>query len=209
MPFGNAVGEGFVNGSVIVATKVIVFGSGEGVFIYSGTPGLGNPPILSLTGGTVDPYGNTVQPTFESRNSAGDYTVINDGIITMASPSDFLPASIAAGGGEMVIEGGEASSGDTPASLSLLSADANGGTSEAEITAQETIVTGSLTVQGSLILVVPISVTGTSATAGLPNGTIAGTSGAASAGTAHTHGGGSYSVTNGVHSHGAGSYEVS
>lgn len=210
MPFGNAVGEGFVNGAVIIADKVIVFGPGEGLFVYQGAPVLGNPPILSATGGTVDPYGNAVQPGLESRDASGNYTVQNDGIISMGSPGDFLAATVAAGGGEMVIEGGEKSSGDTPASLALLSADANAGTSEAVVTAESAIVTGNLTVQGTLILVVPIAVSGTSATAGLPNGTITGSSGQINTGggTAHTHSAGSYSVTNGVHSHAAGSYEI-
>ena len=88
-------------------------------------------------------------------------------------------------------------------------------------------ITAGLTVTGgasidALSLGTPLSVSGTSATGaltdgtingssqqvGLPNGGIQGTSGGASAGTAHTHGPGSFSVTNGQHTHGPGSYAV-
>jgi hypothetical protein len=48
---------------IVRARLVIVSGTGvSGVFVYDGTPGLGNPPIVSITNGDVDPYGNTVIP---------------------------------------------------------------------------------------------------------------------------------------------------
>jgi len=73
-------------------------------------------------------------------------------------------------------------------------------------------VTGPLSVNGSGSTasagLTDGTINGSSQQVGLPNGTITGTSGGASAGTAHTHGGGSYSVTNGQHSHGPGNYAV-
>jgi hypothetical protein len=41
---------------------VVIFGTGvnTGLFIYNGTPALGNPPILSITTASADPYGNPV-----------------------------------------------------------------------------------------------------------------------------------------------------
>ena len=33
-----------------------------GMFVYSGTPGLGNPPVAWMTSASADPYGNTVEP---------------------------------------------------------------------------------------------------------------------------------------------------
>lgn len=41
---------------------VIIFGSGPGTgfFLYNGSPGPGNPPILSITSASTDPYGNPV-----------------------------------------------------------------------------------------------------------------------------------------------------
>lgn len=49
---------------------VIVFGPAgtvSGIFVYAPgtTPGPGNTPIVSITNSTVDPYGNTVQPTIQ------------------------------------------------------------------------------------------------------------------------------------------------
>jgi hypothetical protein len=43
---------------------VIIYGTGagSGLFVYSGTPGLGNPPILAVTTASTDPYGNVVTP---------------------------------------------------------------------------------------------------------------------------------------------------
>lgn len=49
--------------AVVVADKVIVFGAGSGVFVYSGTPGLGNPPIAWMGGGLIDPFGNVLPST--------------------------------------------------------------------------------------------------------------------------------------------------
>src|SRR5258707_4572971 len=37
MPFGNAVGEGFINPGIIVARRVIVSGPDDGVFVCLGT----------------------------------------------------------------------------------------------------------------------------------------------------------------------------
>jgi len=45
---------------IVFANKVIVFGEGEGVFLYNGTPALGNYPLAWLTSSTVDPYGNVL-----------------------------------------------------------------------------------------------------------------------------------------------------
>ena len=58
MAFGNAVGQGFTNPEEIITNKVIIEGADGGVFIYNGTPGLGNPPIYSMANTSVDPYGN-------------------------------------------------------------------------------------------------------------------------------------------------------
>ena len=56
-----AVSPGSSN--VVRARLVIVSGAGvSGVFVYSGTPGLGNPPIVSITSASVDPFGNAVVP---------------------------------------------------------------------------------------------------------------------------------------------------
>jgi hypothetical protein len=52
-----------VSQAIVLANKVIVFGTGGGVFVYSGTPGAGNPPISWMSSSTTDPYGNTLPST--------------------------------------------------------------------------------------------------------------------------------------------------
>lgn len=49
---------------ISLAQFVIVFGpgAGGGVFLYSGTPALGNPPVAWMTLASQDPYKNPVQP---------------------------------------------------------------------------------------------------------------------------------------------------
>jgi len=51
-----------ISGQIILAHYVIIFGTAGGVFIYSGTPANGNPPIAWMTSATADPYGNTIEP---------------------------------------------------------------------------------------------------------------------------------------------------
>lgn len=62
MGFG-VQGVGFSEPSEIIANIVIIEGDNAGLFVYNGTPSLGNPPILSITDSTTDPYGNTVTPS--------------------------------------------------------------------------------------------------------------------------------------------------
>lgn len=79
MPFGNAVGEGFTNAGIVIADKVIVFGGNNGVFVYQGTPGLGNPPVGSMVSPSTssDPYGNAVDSILEIGNRLGAHVQID------------------------------------------------------------------------------------------------------------------------------------
>jgi hypothetical protein len=54
------VGPGPSN--VVFARVVIVSGANEGVFIYNGTPVLGNPPVSTESNSTSDPFGNPILP---------------------------------------------------------------------------------------------------------------------------------------------------
>jgi len=63
MPFGLRPGMGFNNPGVVIANEVIIIGSDDGLYVYNGTPFLGNPPILSISNSTEDPYGNTITPS--------------------------------------------------------------------------------------------------------------------------------------------------
>jgi len=58
VPFGEAVGQGFVNPGIVVASFVIVEGVKGGIFVYSPSPGAGNLiGSWAATAGT-DEYGN-------------------------------------------------------------------------------------------------------------------------------------------------------
>jgi hypothetical protein len=60
-PRGGQVSTGVqpgVSGNIVLAQYVVVFGESGGVFIYAGTPALGNPPLYWMGNVTQDPYGN-------------------------------------------------------------------------------------------------------------------------------------------------------
>jgi hypothetical protein len=48
---------------IISGRLVIVFGPSAGLFVYNGTPGLGNPPIFWATSASADPFGNPIPST--------------------------------------------------------------------------------------------------------------------------------------------------
>lgn len=64
---------------IVLARYVIVYGETQGVFIYEGTPAYGNPPVISLTEGTTDPYGNTVLPGIVVGTSANPQIQLQPG----------------------------------------------------------------------------------------------------------------------------------
>jgi hypothetical protein len=137
-----------VSQNVIRARQVIVSGTADGVFVYSGTPGPGNPPIAAMTGGDVDPYGNTVYPDISSVGASG-LIYMAAGLLNIAlNASQYAPAEIFAGATEATLNlnSGLASSGDTLAELALLSATANGGGSLISMTANEVSMSHALNV---------------------------------------------------------------
>jgi hypothetical protein len=89
----------------VFANFVVVSGTaGEGVFVYSGTPGAGNPPVSYMTapGVTTDPYGNNlpigggvVSVSYTSPDPS--YAALESGQISFQGPhGDFAAAFIAA-----------------------------------------------------------------------------------------------------------------
>lgn len=66
-------GSGLAPGSasVIRARQIIVSGAGDGIFIYNGSPGLGNPPVAWSSPGLVDPYGNVLPAAYTAVAGAG------------------------------------------------------------------------------------------------------------------------------------------
>jgi hypothetical protein len=76
MPFGGSKTFGFSN-EIIPFLVISGTGSGVGVFVYNGTPELGNPPIAWLTNGSLlDPYGN-VLPAVMGIAGVGEFSAGN------------------------------------------------------------------------------------------------------------------------------------
>lgn len=78
--------------AIVTANKVIVFGPGDGVFVYAGIPALGNPPIAWMAAGLTDPYGNTLPSTTGVAGTgtfeAGDMIITSSGLfIYSATPA--------------------------------------------------------------------------------------------------------------------------
>jgi hypothetical protein len=102
MPFGTSKTYGFSN-EIIPFLVISGTGNGVGVFVYNGTPQLGNPPIAWLTNGSlVDPYGN-VLPAVMGIAGVGEFSAGN-AIITPAglflyTPGGVLSFSLATVGG--------------------------------------------------------------------------------------------------------------
>jgi hypothetical protein len=75
-------------GPVVRARLVIVSGSGGGLFVYSGTPAFGNPPIAAIVapGVTTDPYGNPVSSILNvGVLSGGHFGIGSDGTVFVSN----------------------------------------------------------------------------------------------------------------------------
>jgi hypothetical protein len=90
-----------VTAGILFANTLVVFGNASGpftggMFVYQPgtTPGLGNPPIFSVTSGTQDPFGNPVVPTLEigpgGQLNAGNTIINTAGTFTYSA---FPPAA--------------------------------------------------------------------------------------------------------------------
>lgn len=122
-----------VSGQIVVANKVIVFGPGGGIFVYNGTPALGNPPIFYVTTGAADPYGNPVTPLAATSRGATQAIQLLNGIITFLFSSQQVGSLAASGPGLMSLFSlGSTAAGNT--GWSLFSNTAAGGPAMVEQT---------------------------------------------------------------------------
>jgi hypothetical protein len=122
-----AIGVPGVQQAVVIANTVIVFGPGtSGVFVYSGTPGPGNPPIASMTNSSTDPFGNAVLPgvqatggTFSAQLIGGQLRLFDGAAgITALSTADGVVLNVGLGSpvvipGLVAIEPGTAGTPET------------------------------------------------------------------------------------------------
>lgn len=94
-----AAGTGPAPSSNVVVAQIVIIGGGgvvRGLFVYNGTPGAGNSPILSIVPPSVtkDPYGNAVAsvleiqdggvPVFQFTDSGQFFTYNAHGAVVMA-----------------------------------------------------------------------------------------------------------------------------
>ncbi len=219
----------------ITSNTVVVSGSGEGVFVYSGTPANGNLIATITSAPGTDGFGNAYVGGITAYNGANEWASLTAGTLSLQGTSgQYQTGQLgASGSGTTFLSSGLETNTDVGAQVIAQSAQAASGPSTITLSASEVVANGAMTVTttltvsgtdlGALVntIVSALSgqatstngltdgtINGSSSTAGLTNGTIAGTSGSASAGTAHTHSAGSYAVNNGQHSHSAGSYAV-
>jgi len=117
-PPAGAVTYGIQPGSpqIIKAQYVIVSGPGGGVFVYTGTPANGNPPIAWMGAGTTDPYGNPLPSTTGIASSgtfsAGNtYISVNGTVTYSAAPAannvlnSTAPAQFTDASGNVILAG--------------------------------------------------------------------------------------------------------
>jgi hypothetical protein len=144
MANGNAYFFNITAEGNITVDTIEVSGSGTGVFVYSGTPGLGNPPIAALTAGTADPFGNTVQPTVSSVNG-GQQAWLDGGILSfLAAAGQFAAGQVyELTSGQLVLQSGQKTDTDTPATIAVFSEQANGSQTEIALEANTVTTTGS------------------------------------------------------------------
>lgn len=90
--------------NIVRATQVVVFGTGAGtgLFVYNGTPALGNPPIFWATSAAADPFGNVIPSTAGVAGTglfeAGNTIVNRNGIFTYSALPPALGGLISSAG---------------------------------------------------------------------------------------------------------------
>lgn len=125
---------------IVLAQYVIVFGTAGGVFIYTGSPGPGNPPILWSASSNKDPYGNTLSPESTASIGAGQdggaqvlLTLLSgtDGQISFPLPGTWtnypnMYATVSGSGAILSVNGPTDSTVDDQVFIALDSAEASG-----------------------------------------------------------------------------------
>lgn len=87
--FFNITATGTITATEFIGTDFVITASG--IFFYSGTPGPGNPPIVSASEGGTDPYGNPVQSGVVSQS--GGQTSALSGAELVFSSGGFISGS--------------------------------------------------------------------------------------------------------------------
>lgn len=95
-----------------VQNQVIVGGPGGGLFVYNGTPALGNPPVFYVTSASTDPFGNPVTPLAATSQVGGNIVQLINGLVRFPAGggNGFLGSNAA---GVIQLNSGSGGVGDT------------------------------------------------------------------------------------------------
>lgn len=121
-------GIGASSGQVIRARLIIITDANGGLFIYAGTPRLGNPPIIWVTEATTDPYGNTLPFLGVGVRNGGLLAgITSQASVVIGSVTEASLGLISdSGAGGTSVESSTFGAGDVLAGLLLLSKNVNG-----------------------------------------------------------------------------------
>lgn len=122
---------------VVTANRIIVSGANGGVFIYLGTPSLGNPPIDWMTNATTDPFGNALPSQgVGTQQSGSNWASLFSGAAWLGDNLTTQPNAAAASGGSgmMLLKSGLTGVSDNAAFIELFSKNSGGGSVAASIT---------------------------------------------------------------------------
>jgi len=196
-----------------------------GIFLYSGTPGVGNL-VASMVPGVstvTDPEGNTAQPgvtSYAAGTGEDDYSSLFNAQLLLSLAGMSTPASIQMiEAAQVQWNSGLQTSSDSPASILLQSAEASGSGQRvvqlvADLLNMPEVVgvtaSGTITIDDNIVITGTLSVNGSTDTgsAGLPNGDIDGTSATAGLPNGGIQGTSGSASTGTAHTHGPGSYSV-
>jgi hypothetical protein len=115
--------------SITIRGTTILSGS-AGVFVYSGTPGPGNPPTGWVTSAAADPFGNALPVAGNGQQDVNGYVAMLGSVLLMAvtgQASALAGVIQASGPGEADVFSPLQTGGDVRAALSLKSKASNGG----------------------------------------------------------------------------------
>jgi hypothetical protein len=115
-----SVGVAAGPGIVVRANKVIVFGPNNGVFLYNGTPALGNPPVEWMSQAPKDPFGNVLPQQGVATKQSNLIAALFDGGLQIYQLGQFAQGQVVAGNpGSIRLNSGQSVSTDVPASMAV------------------------------------------------------------------------------------------
>lgn len=146
---GGTISGTTISGTTFDGTDFIM--NGSGLFVYSGTPGSGNLIASIAPASGTDSFGNSYQAGMTTYSGSSTYASLDDASLLLSTGSPYSPGAVDANAaGSILLISGEVNSGDTEASVTVESADANGGTSNISLVAGTVSATGAISASGAI-----------------------------------------------------------